>query len=62
MAGKNQTCPGCGYKIKRPDGFLINHQGKSWHIGCLEQYLKAKWEMDRKLQGESKDEPNQTQS
>jgi len=42
MAGKNQTCPGCGHKIKRPDGYLASYHGKSWHVGCLEVHLKGK--------------------
>ena len=42
MAGKNQRCPGCGHKIRRPDGFLTNYRGQSWHIGCLETHIKGK--------------------
>lgn len=37
MAGKNQYCPLCGFRIKRPDGYLTKWQGKSAHCGCVLQ-------------------------
>lgn len=48
MAGKNQSCPGCGYKIRRPDGYLTNYKGKSWHVGCLESFIKGKQALEKR--------------
>ena len=51
MAGKNQTCPLCSHKIKRPDGFLTKWQNKSAHIGCVEQTVKANKITQKLLKG-----------
>ena len=38
----SRSCEGCGYKIKRPDGYLTEYQGKTWHVSCLEQHIVSR--------------------
>lgn len=39
---KNSKCPLCGFKIKRPDGYLTKFQGKSAHCGCVQQWVTGR--------------------